>query len=219
LPDAALAKRLVWWSGLVLGLAALQYLGRLTEGEPDRDVLYQYSTAVGSAVVYGVILVVVLLIAGFRRDLLALRAPRSWKAALGLAVVVLIGVYISIAILDPFLHAGREQGLTPTGWQPDHAGAYAANFLVVAGLAPIVEELTFRGLGYSLLEGYGKWLAILVVGVAFALDHGLVQAFPELAIFGCALAWLRSRTLSVFPGMIVHATFNGIALIAAVTVQ
>jgi len=212
-------KRLAWWSGLVLGLGALQYAGRFSEGEPDRDVLYRYSTAVGGAVVYGVILVVVLVIAGFRRDLLALRAPRSWKAALGLSVAVLVGVYVAIAILDPFLHAGREQGLTPTGWQPEHAGAYVANFVVVAGLAPLVEELTFRGLGYSLLEGFGRWLAILVVGVAFALDHGLVQAFPELAIFGCALAWLRSRTLSVYPGMAVHATFNAIALIAAVTVQ
>jgi membrane protease YdiL (CAAX protease family) len=212
-------SRLVAWATLVLLLAAVQYAGRLTEGEPDRNVLYQYSTAVGSALVYGVILLLVLWIAAFRRDLLALRAPRSWKGALGLSLLVLVGVYVSLALIDPFLHAGREQGLTPTGWQPEHAGAYVANFVVVALMAPVVEELTFRGVGYSLLERFGRWVAILAVGIAFALDHGLVQAFPELAIFGCALAWLRSRTLSVYPGMAVHATFNSIALIAAVTVN
>jgi membrane protease YdiL (CAAX protease family) len=89
----------------------------------------------------------------------------------------------------------------------------------VAGVAPVVEELLFRGLGYSLLERYGRWVAILLVGVTFALGHGLVEGFPELALFGCALAWLRSRTDSVYPGMLVHALFNAIALVAAVTLQ
>jgi membrane protease YdiL (CAAX protease family) len=121
--------------------------------------------------------------------------------------------------MDPLLHGAREQGLTPTGWQPEHAGAYAANFVVIAGLAPLVEESLFRGLGYSLLVGYGRWLAILAVGVAFALDHGLINAFPELMLFGSALAWLRSRVDSIIPGLIVHSIFNAIALIAAVTVQ
>ncbi len=81
----------------------------------------------------------------------------------------------------------------------------------------MVEELTFRGLGFSLLERFGTWTAILTIGVTFALAHGLVQAFPELAVFGCALAWLRWKTVSVYPGMLLHGTFNSISLIAAVT--
>jgi membrane protease YdiL (CAAX protease family) len=43
-----------------------------------------------------------------------------------------------------------------------------------------------------------------------------VRAFPELAVFGSALAWLRSKTNSVYVGMLVHSAFNGIALAAAV---
>lgn len=210
--------RLVWWSLVVLALTAIAYGSRLAEGKPDRDVLYRYSTAVGSAVVYGIMLLVVLAIAGFRRELLGLRRPRSWPAALGLSLLLLVGVYVAIALIDPILQAGREQGLTPTGWQPDHAEAYAANFVVVAGLAPVVEELMFRGLGYSLLERFGRWPAILAVGIAFALAHGLVNGFVELALFGCALAWLRSRTRSVYPGILLHSVFNAIALVAAVTI-
>ena len=61
--------------------------------------------------------------------------------------------------------------------------------------------------------------AIEIVGITFALAHGLVQAFPELAVFGCALAWLRFRTTSVFPGMLLHGTFNAIALVAAATMH
>ena len=82
-------------------------------------------------------------------------------------------------------------------------------------MAPIVEELMFRGLGYSLLVPFGVVPAILIVGVTFALAHGLLNAFPALAVFGCALAWLRMKTTSVYPGMIVHGTFNALALIAA----
>jgi membrane protease YdiL (CAAX protease family) len=212
-------RRLVWWSLLVAFLIAVEYASRFSGGAPDRNVLYRYSTAVGSAVVYLVLLVIVVLIAGGERELLALRRPQSWPRALGLAVLLLVGVYVAIAVIDPFLHAGREQGLTPTGWQPSHAGAYAANFAVVAVVAPIVEELTFRGLGFSLLERFGAWPAILAVGTTFALAHGLLQAFPELLIFGCALAWLRWQTGSVYPGMLLHETFNSISLVAAVTVH
>ena len=212
-------RRLVWWSTLVVILIALEYAARVAGGTPDRNVLYRYSTAVGSALVYLFLLLIVLGIAGARRDLLALRRPRSWPAAAGLMVVLLIGVYVAISIIDPLLHGSREQGLTPTHWESSHAGAYAANFVMIACVAPIVEELTFRGLGFSLLERFGAWPAIVVVGFAFALAHGLVQAFPELALFGCALAWLRFKTTSVYPGMLLHGTFNAIALVAAATLH
>jgi membrane protease YdiL (CAAX protease family) len=211
--------RLALWSGLVGFLVLVAYAGRFAEGKPDRDVLYQYSTAISSAVVYAFILLIVLALAGFRRDLLALIRPRSWPAALGLALAILVGTYVLLAFLEPILHGGAEQGLTPPKWEPSHAGAYAANFAVVAGMAPLTEELTFRGLGYSLLERYGRWLAIVTVGVTFGLAHGLVQALPELALFGCALAWLRTKTGSVLPGMLLHAVFNALALIAAVTID
>ena len=59
----------------------------------------------------------------------------------------------------------------------------------------------------------------LVHLVAFHLDrgilyHGLIEALPELALFGLVLAWLRSRTGSVYPGMLAHATFNTIGLLS-----
>jgi membrane protease YdiL (CAAX protease family) len=84
-------------------------------------------------------------------------------------------------------------------------------------VAPVVEELTFRGLGYSLLEPIGRLAAILWVGVAFGLAHGLIEGLPILIVFGCGLAFLRERSGSVYPGMAVHATFNAVALIVAVT--
>jgi hypothetical protein len=69
-----------------------------------------------------------------------------------------------------------------------------------------------------LLFPYGKWTAILATGVLFGLAHGLLIALPVLVVFGIAVAWVRFRTGSVYPGMILHGTFNGVALIASVLV-
>jgi membrane protease YdiL (CAAX protease family) len=208
--------RLIFWSVLVGVPILLNYAVRADGSKPDNNALYQYSTAIGTVVIYGVILVIVLAISGFDREVLALRRPASWPRAAGLTVLVFVLMFPAIAIMDRFLHGGEEQGLTPDGWQPEHAGAYAASFIALAFVGPFVEELEFRGLGYTLLERYGRWVAIGIVGVVFGLSHGLIQGLPELVLFGCALAWLRARTDSVYPGVVLHSLFNGIALVAAV---
>jgi membrane protease YdiL (CAAX protease family) len=210
-------RRLVAWICFVALIATVGYVSRLAGGKQDPNVLYKWSTALGELVLFAIILGVILAITAGRYELLALRRPISWKRALLFCLVLLVVVYGVTSAIDPLLHGAREQGLTPKTWQPEHAGAYIANFVVIAGLAPFTEELLFRGLGFSLVRPYGRWTAIITIGIAFGLYHGLIQALPELAIFGCALAWLRSKTDSVYPGMMLHATFNGIALIAAVT--
>lgn len=202
----------------MLGFAALSYSFRFTEGKPPEDLLYKWSTVVGNVFQFAVILAIVYAIAGLgnRRQLLALRAPTSWRLSALIGVGIVIGMIALTYALEPVLHPGREQGITPSTWQPDHAAAYVANGIVIAVVAPFVEELTFRGLGYSLLVPFGRWFAIIVVGLSFGLAHGLVQAFPFLAAFGAGLAYLRSRVDSVYPGMIVHGLFNATALTVAV---
>jgi membrane protease YdiL (CAAX protease family) len=151
------------------------------------------------------------------RKRLALRRPKSWPRAFGWMAIVLVAVYVVAGVLSPFLDAGGEQGLTPDHWRPDRATPFALNFAVIALAAPIAEELTFRGLGYGLLERFGPAVAILVVGITFGLAHGLVDALPILAAFGVGLAVIRYRTDSVYPGILLHALFNSIALTLAVT--
>jgi uncharacterized protein len=209
--------RRVLWLAFVAALIALAYGSRATVGKPDPDVLYRYSSAVDVAVQYGILLAVVVALAGASRRLLAMRRPRSWRRALGLATGVFVAIYIAAGILDHFLQAGREQGLTPSHWESAHAGQYAANFVMIALLGPMVEELTYRGLGYTLLERWGRWTAIVATGLLFGLSHGLIEGLPVLTIFGIGLAWLRSRVGSVYPGMVVHGVFNALALILAVT--
>lgn len=212
-------KALALWSTFVAAFATLSYSLRFTEGKPPKDLLYKWSTVVGNLFQFAVIAAIVYGIAGLgeRRRLLALRRPTSWRTAAAIGVGIGVGMLVLSYLLGPLLHPGREQGITPDRWEPDHAAAYIANGFVIAVVAPIVEELTFRGLGYSLLVRYGRWAAIVLVGIAFGLAHGLVEAFPFLAAFGAGLAYLRSRVDSVYPGMIVHGLFNATALTVAVS--
>jgi len=207
------------WTSFVLLFATLSYSIRFTEGKPPKDLLYQWSTAASGLIQFAVIGLIVYAIAGLgdRRQLLALRRPTSWWRALGIGVAIAIGITLLSVLLEPVLHPGREQGVTPDVWRPSHAAQYVANGVVICIVAPIVEELTFRGLGYSLLVRFGKWTAIILVGVAFGLAHGLVEAFPFLAALGAGLAYLRSRVDSVYPGMVIHGLFNATALIVAVS--
>jgi len=216
--------RLACWTALVGVIAALNYAARFSGSSAAttssaRNAVYSYSTFVGGAVVYVFWLGLVLAIAVERWDLLALRLPGSVRRAAGLAVTAVAAVYILeiVVSLVPLPQSpGKEQGLTPTHWEPSHAGAFAANLALFAIIAPVVEELTFRGLGQSLLAFLGRWPSIVLVGVAFGLAHGLLEALLVLVPFGIALAWLRDRTQSVYPGMVVHGLFNAIALAAAV---
>jgi membrane protease YdiL (CAAX protease family) len=212
------AGRLVAWATIVGVLAALSYAARFSDAARPKEPLYHWDAFGQGLVQFLVLLGLMLLVArGLpKREAFALRRPESWRRAAALAVTISIVIVVVAVATAPFLHPDREQGLTPTRWEPAHAGAFAANFVVVGLLAPLVEELTFRGLGYTLLEHYGRWTAIVLVGVAFALAHGLVQALPPLVVFGTCLAYLRSKTGSVYPGMILHATYNSLVLIFAV---
>lgn len=210
--------RLVWWTAVVGGFSTLAYLGRLTtDGGPD-EPLYLWSTAVLGAIQFAIFLGLTLLIARGRplREYLALRRPTSWWRAARIAGAVIVLVWLLGVALQPVVDPGEEQNLIPEGWDPGRAGPFAANFVAVVFLGPVVEELMFRGLGYTLLERFGRWTAILGTAVAFALAHGLVEGFPLLVLFGAGLAYLRSRVGSIVPGILLHMAFNAVVLLAAV---
>jgi membrane protease YdiL (CAAX protease family) len=218
--------RLYFWILFVGLIALINYAARFSGGssvsnKTTHDAVYSYSTFVGGTILYAVWLGIVLAIAVDAFGLLALRRPRTgWLKALGLAGAAVAAVFAVeglVSLLPLPQKPGQEQGLTPTHWEPAHAGAFAANLVLFAVIAPFVEELTFRGLGQSLLNVFvGRLPSILLVGIAFGLAHGLVEALLVLVPFGIALAVVRDRTDSVYPGMLVHGLFNGTALVLAV---
>ena len=211
------AVRLSCWVALIGAVAVLNYSAYGEQGTGEE--IYSYASFVNGTIFYALILGLAFLLAIDRRDLLALRAPGSIGSAVRVSVVAiaLVLAWETVVTYLPIENPGDEQGLTPSRWEPAHAGAFAANVALFVVLAPFVEELLFRGVGQSLLRNaFGAVPAIVVVGIAFGAWHGLLYALLVLIPFGWALAVIRERTDSVYPGMIVHALFNAFAIAISV---
>jgi membrane protease YdiL (CAAX protease family) len=219
--------RLVAWLAFVLALTALNYAGRFAgdDNAVDEDIAYQWLSSIGVVVQFALMLGVLLLIARgiSKREVFALRSPSSWKRAAGMTALGLVAIYAAAAAYSGLLSLlgdydpSEEQGLVPDEWDPDRAAPFIAFFLAVTLLAPAVEELTYRGMGVWLLQPYGVVVAIVGTGVLFGLAHGLLVGLPILAFFGLVVGWLRVRTDSIYPSIALHAVFNGVALVAAVS--
>ncbi len=202
---------------LVGVLSLLNFLGNAS-GDPPDDFVYRWSSVVLALVQFALMLGLVLAIAGREdtRAMLGLQRPRSWPRALGLGLALVVLVFIVAAALSPLLQPGEEQGLVPEGWDSSRVPQFAANFVVIALFVPLVEELLFRGVGYTLLLRFGEAAAVIGIGVAFALIHGVVEGLPIFFVFGAGLAYLRQRTGSVLPCVAVHGAFNALSLTIAV---
>jgi hypothetical protein len=210
--------RLAAWLAFIALFSTVSYYYNFSgAGNVEAEPLYHWSFFASSLFGFALMVGVALLISiGLpKREVFALRAPPSWGRAIGIGFAVLVAVFMLSALLGQFLNPGQEQGLLPDRWPPPDWVAYGFNASAVVLGAPIAEELMFRGVGYSLLERFGPRVAIGGSAFAWALAHGLVQAFPLIFALGLGLGFLRRVTGSIVPGMLLHATFNGIALVAA----
>lgn len=83
------------------------------------------------------------------------------------------------------------------------------NVLSVAVLAPITEEVVFRGLALSRLrQAMPAWLAVLAQGLVFGLIHGQLLWMLYAAVFGVVLGWVRVKTGSLGAAILLHVGFN-----------
>jgi hypothetical protein len=91
-------------------------------------------------------------------------------------------------------------------------------FLSMAVMAPVVEELLFRGAiqGHMLRIGYSPILAICLSALVFGIVHfNPAQSFFAF-LLGLVFGWLYYRTGSVIPGMVAHAINNTVVALTMV---
>ncbi len=90
-------------------------------------------------------------------------------------------------------------------------------------VAPVVEEVFFRGYLYTAIENtLGGWLAVLLVGLVFGLFHGLQYAgvpaaLAAVTLMGLATTWIRRYTGAVLPCVVLHVVYNmaGVSVLLA----
>jgi hypothetical protein len=115
-----------------------------------------------------------------------------------------------------------DKALPPPAWfwelfnkifESDY-GIYGAILKVVI-MAPVIEELIFRGvIMHGLMRNYSKITAVFVSALMFALFHLNPWQFPATFILGILLGILMVRTRNILLCIIGHAINNGLVLIS-----
>lgn len=143
----------------------------------------------------------------------------NWPPRSAIAACVLGGVVLSVAlqILAHFLPIPKELPIDSFFQTP--AEAWALSILSVT-LAPLMEELFFRGFLYPVLaRSLGLPVAVFLTALGFAALHGMQLMFswgPVLVIFlvGVVLTLVRAKTNSVASGVLIHMAYNGTITVA-----
>jgi membrane protease YdiL (CAAX protease family) len=99
--------------------------------------------------------------------------------------------------------------------------ATSANFamlsLLLIGLAPVAEELFFRGFLFKLLRGQlPAWATIAITAAAFAASHASISMFPWLFFMGIVFGLAVEKTGSLYAGIMLHAMVNSLAMVSVV---
>ena len=86
-------------------------------------------------------------------------------------------------------------------------------YFVIAVLAPVAEELVFRGAILRQLSETlrSRWTAIAISALLFALVHGNPAQMPHAFAMGLILGWMYCRTKSIVPGVAFHWCNNTVA--------
>lgn len=143
---------------------------------------------------------------------LALAGVWAWLAALPI-------VLLSAAVLTR-LFPGLPQPSHPTTVELAGGQGVAevlATYLLAAGLAPLLEELTFRGLLFPALKRHMPWVAAAALsGLAFAAIHPQGPLlWVSLGALGFAGAVSAQYTGSLIPAIVMHALNNASVLTLA----
>jgi membrane protease YdiL (CAAX protease family) len=155
---------------------------------------------------------------------LGLRSTRLGPAIVAAVVgfVVIIGCNILYSLLIQVfnlpLRTNSDALLQQAKYAPISTIALLAGAVLIA---PICEEIFFRGFLFGgLLHRMSFWPAALLSAFLFGLAHGDIGSFAVLFVFGVVLAFVRWRTGSIWPGIVIHAANNataGLAIILALT--
>lgn len=91
------------------------------------------------------------------------------------------------------------------------------NIILIAVVAPFVEETLFRGLLLGSLRTYcGPWTAIVISAAIFSALHLELLGFVPRLILGIALGYLYVKHNSILPSIALHA-FNNLLAVLVIT--
>lgn len=210
-PDALVASVLAAWLA-VQGHGALMHEG-------DRTLEFRH--IVSGAAVYAAIVIFLVGVLVYR-DLSPLRVfgieRLAFAPALGRALLYIAACYPLLVLVQAMVHGGTGAEMAPqdvvTFLQNARNGRDRISVLIMAAaVAPVAEEMIFRGYLYSVAKKYlGPFVALAGTSLLFALLHGHAASLPALFTLAVCLGLAYEMSGSLLVPMIMHAVFNAFQL-------
>ena len=139
------------------------------------------------------------------KEVTAVKAPgKNYLIGVGVAFGYMLVINFGLQFLP-------ESWLEAYGAQSNMLleGSDLAIFVSTVIMAPLVEELIFRGLMLSRLrKGMSDWAAILISGFIFGLAHGQILWMSYTFIMGILLGLVAVKSESLLPSLALHMIFN-----------
>ncbi len=179
------------------------------------DLLMKYALHV--TLVAGVLTVVTYVaIFRIRGKRLTREVGLNRQPILRLILLVIFGAALNIGVsmlleLVPFPQAWMDSYLESTSIIVE--AGFVVTLLTTLFCAPIVEELTFRGLVYTRLKsGMPMLAAMLVSSWIFGVVHGNVIQFIYASLLGFLICFVRVKYESLTCCIALHLGFNSVSL-------
>jgi membrane protease YdiL (CAAX protease family) len=181
---------------------------RLADDAGAQRALFAAGALIYLAALASLLTVARLIARGNAGELLGWRGAWPSITPLGWKLIALAGVYHIAAggLLRYFF-----PDFAPWLISPRDGLALALSFLMIVVLAPLVEELLFRGWIFgSLRARFSAGFTILVATLLFAIVHWDPTGLYPVAVLlpGYVLSVIRERTGSVKPAILAHAIYN-----------
>ena len=198
----------------VMAWEGVAYTEAVTAATEEDDVLLFASYALGSllalAIIYGFVR-----LRGGSWQTLGIRGSKI-STALFVIFVGIVGYYIGATTvfalsewLLPQVDLDAQQDIP---FQPVDGLELGLTFIAIVVLAPVVEEVLFRGF---LLPAFNRVMrlpfAVILVSIIFALLHPPLSAMLAIGIFSILLCWAYIKSKSLWPPILLHALQNSIA--------
>jgi membrane protease YdiL (CAAX protease family) len=140
-------------------------------------------------------------------------ASRPW-------IVLIWVVFLSLGSILPSEWLYEQMQITmPEEYQELFEGIMKEpwGYVAIGMLAPIAEEMVFRGAVlrslFKVMDGKWHWAAIVCSALIFGVVHGNVAQGVHAFVMGCLLGWLYYRTRSIVPGIVLHWVNNSVAYV------
>lgn len=134
-----------------------------------------------------------------------------WAPAGMITYLILTTIFMAVAMrFLTFVDYAQTQ---ETGFsQISSQYEYILAFISLVLIAPIAEELLFRGYLLGKLRKYAPlWLAILITSALFAAVHFQWNVAIDVFVLSIVLCLLRVVSKSLWPSILLHMMKNGVA--------